>query len=104
MRKSVGKSPTADEQTQQKPCRTSSDIGAELENHIVGRGLMKNRKGLSNIFTQFYQTAAEKEICQKDFTRNLLPFPPPPAAKLGVRTANYTLLATPRHKAVAVTF
>jgi hypothetical protein len=26
--------------TQQKPCRTSSDIGAELENHTVGRGPM----------------------------------------------------------------
>jgi hypothetical protein len=23
---------------QQKPCRTSSDIGAEQENHTVGRG------------------------------------------------------------------
>jgi hypothetical protein len=31
MRKSVGQAPTAGEQTQQKPCRTSSDIGAELE-------------------------------------------------------------------------
>jgi hypothetical protein len=33
MRKSVGQAATAAEQTQQKPCRTSSDIGAELENH-----------------------------------------------------------------------
>jgi hypothetical protein len=33
MRKSVGQAPTAGEQTQQKPCRTSSDIGTELENH-----------------------------------------------------------------------
>jgi hypothetical protein len=40
MRKSVGQALTAGEQTQQKPCRTSSDIGAELENHIVGRGPM----------------------------------------------------------------
>jgi hypothetical protein len=38
MRKSVGQAPTAGEQTQQKPRRTSSDIGAELENHTVGRG------------------------------------------------------------------
>jgi hypothetical protein len=38
MRKSVGQAPTAGKQTQQKPCRTSSDIGAELENHTVGRG------------------------------------------------------------------
>jgi hypothetical protein len=38
MRKSVGQAPTAGEQTQQKPCRTSSDIGAELENHTVGQG------------------------------------------------------------------
>jgi hypothetical protein len=35
--KSVGQAPTAEEQTQQKQCRTSSDIGAELENYIVGR-------------------------------------------------------------------
>ena len=38
MRKSIGQAPTAGEQTQQKPCRTSSDIGAEQENHTVGRG------------------------------------------------------------------
>jgi len=38
MRKSVGQALTPGEQTQQKPCRTSSDIGAEQENHIVGRG------------------------------------------------------------------
>jgi hypothetical protein len=37
---SVGQDPTAGEQTQRKPCRKSSDIGAELENHIVGRGPM----------------------------------------------------------------
>jgi hypothetical protein len=37
MRKSVGKAPTAGEQTQQKPCRTSSDIGTELK-YTVGRG------------------------------------------------------------------
>jgi hypothetical protein len=30
MRKSVGQAPTAGEQTQQKPCRSSSDIGAEI--------------------------------------------------------------------------
>jgi hypothetical protein len=35
MRKSVGQTPNAGEQTQQKPFRTSSDIGAELENHTV---------------------------------------------------------------------
>jgi hypothetical protein len=44
MRKSVGQAPTAGEQTQQKPCRTSSDIGAELENHTLGRGPIKDRK------------------------------------------------------------
>jgi hypothetical protein len=37
---SVGQAPTAGEQTQQKPCRMSSVIGAELENHTVGRGPM----------------------------------------------------------------
>jgi hypothetical protein len=46
MRKSVGHAPTAGKQTEQMPCRTSSDIGAELENHTVGRGPMQNRKGL----------------------------------------------------------
>jgi hypothetical protein len=46
MRKSVGQAPTAGEQTQQKPCRTSSDIRAELENHTVERDLMYDRKGL----------------------------------------------------------
>jgi hypothetical protein len=40
MRKSIGQAPTAGEQTQQKPCRTSSDIEAELENHTVVRGPM----------------------------------------------------------------
>jgi hypothetical protein len=40
MRKSVGQAPTAGEQMQQKPCRASSDIGAEQENHTVGRGPM----------------------------------------------------------------
>jgi hypothetical protein len=39
MRKSVGQAPTAGEHAT-KLCRTSSDIGAELENHTVGRGLM----------------------------------------------------------------
>jgi hypothetical protein len=36
MMKSVGQAPTAGEQTQQKPFRTFTDIGAELENHNVG--------------------------------------------------------------------
>jgi hypothetical protein len=39
MRKSVGQAPTAGEQTQQKPCRTSSDIRAEQENYTVGQVL-----------------------------------------------------------------
>jgi hypothetical protein len=38
MRKSVGWAPTAGEQTQQKLCRMPSNIGAEQENHTVGRG------------------------------------------------------------------
>jgi hypothetical protein len=44
MRKSVGQAPTAGEQTQQKPCRTSSDIGEEQENRTVGRGSTWDRK------------------------------------------------------------
>jgi hypothetical protein len=38
MKKSAGRAPTAEEQTQQKQFRTSFDIGAEQENHTVGRG------------------------------------------------------------------
>jgi hypothetical protein len=38
MRKRVRHAPTAGEQTQQKPRRTSSDIGAEQENLTVGQG------------------------------------------------------------------
>jgi hypothetical protein len=38
MKKIVGQAPTAGKQTQQKPRQTSSDIGAELESHTVGRG------------------------------------------------------------------
>jgi hypothetical protein len=36
-------------QTQQKPCRMSSDIGAEQENHTVGRGSTYDRKGLTGV-------------------------------------------------------
>jgi hypothetical protein len=46
MKKSVGQAPTAGKQTQQKPCRMSSEIGAELKNYTVGRGPMYDRKGL----------------------------------------------------------
>jgi hypothetical protein len=46
MRKSVRQAPTAGEQTQQTPFRTSSDIEAERENHTVRQGLTLNRKGL----------------------------------------------------------
>jgi hypothetical protein len=38
MRKSIGQPLTVGEQTQQKLCRTSSDIGVEQENHTVGQG------------------------------------------------------------------
>jgi hypothetical protein len=40
MTKSVGQVPTAGKQTQQKPCRASSDIGAKQENHAVGQDPM----------------------------------------------------------------
>jgi hypothetical protein len=46
MRKIVGHAPTAGEQTQQKPCRTSSDIGAKRKNRTVGRGSTYDRKEL----------------------------------------------------------
>jgi len=39
MRKSVGQAPTAERaHKRKKKCRTSPDIGAEQENHNVGRG------------------------------------------------------------------
>jgi hypothetical protein len=47
MRKRIGQAPTAGEQKQQKPCRTSSDSGTDLENYTVGRGPMWNRKELT---------------------------------------------------------
>jgi hypothetical protein len=47
MRKSVGRAPTAGEKKRKKPCRMSSNIGAEQENHAVGRGLTESRKGLN---------------------------------------------------------
>jgi hypothetical protein len=40
MRKSIGQVLTVGEQTQQKLCWTSSDIGTELENHTVEQGPM----------------------------------------------------------------
>jgi hypothetical protein len=48
MRKSVGQAPTAERENKhnEKTCRTSSDIGAEQENHNVGRGPTLDRKGL----------------------------------------------------------
>jgi hypothetical protein len=55
MRKIVGKAPTAGEQTKQKPCRTSSDIGSELENHTVGRDPMYDRKGLMKILLRSHE-------------------------------------------------
>jgi hypothetical protein len=42
----TGSDSGAGEQTQQKKCRTSSDIGAEQENHNVGQGPTLDRKGL----------------------------------------------------------
>jgi hypothetical protein len=46
MRKIVGQALSASKQTQQNPCRTSPDIGAEQENYNVGRGSTKDKKGL----------------------------------------------------------
>jgi hypothetical protein len=46
----TGSDSGAGEQTQQKKtCRTSSDIGAEQENHNVGRGPTLDRKGLREL-------------------------------------------------------
>jgi hypothetical protein len=48
-RKSVGQALTAEQENKRnkKTCRTSSDIGAEQENHNVGQGPTLDRKGLS---------------------------------------------------------
>jgi hypothetical protein len=47
-RKTVGQAPTAERENKRnkKTCQTSSDIGAEQENHNVGRGPTLDRKGL----------------------------------------------------------
>jgi hypothetical protein len=60
MRKSIGQAPTAGEQTQQKPCRTSSDIGVEQENHTVGRGSTYDRKGLMDADWYYWSFCIEK--------------------------------------------
>jgi hypothetical protein len=55
IRKSVRQAPTAERENKRnkKMCRTSSDIGAEQENHNVGRGPTLDRKGLSAALTQY---------------------------------------------------
>jgi hypothetical protein len=50
----------AGEQMQQKKCRTSSDIGAEQENHNVGQGRTLDRKGLTQIYIK---TKVNKTSC-----------------------------------------
>jgi hypothetical protein len=61
MRKSVGQAPTAGEQKQQNPCRASSDIGAELENHSEKRSdVGSERVNLTNIQTCFTKTFLRK--------------------------------------------
>jgi hypothetical protein len=45
----TGSNSGAGEQTQQKTCGASSDIGAEQENHNVGRGPTLDRKWLITI-------------------------------------------------------
>jgi hypothetical protein len=72
MRKSVGQAPTAGEQTKQKPCQTSSDIGAELENHNVGLGPMYDRKGLNIHFLMYHKicTDAANEAMHKRHVRD----------------------------------
>ena len=48
MRKSIEQAPTAERahKRNKKTCRTSPDVGAEEENHNVGRGLT-DQKGLN---------------------------------------------------------
>jgi hypothetical protein len=55
MRKSVGQAPTAERANKRnkkkKPCRTSSDIGAEQENHNVRRGPTLDQKGINHMIS-----------------------------------------------------
>jgi hypothetical protein len=55
-RKSVGQAPTAERENKcnKKKCRTSSNIGAEQENHNVGRGPTLDRKGLKLVWFLLY--------------------------------------------------
>jgi hypothetical protein len=54
MRKRVGQAPTAERENKrnEKTCRTSSDIGAEQENHNVRRGPTLDQKGLKTLLSK----------------------------------------------------
>jgi hypothetical protein len=58
----TGSDSGAGEQTQQKKCRTSSDIGAEQEDHNVGRGPTLDRKGLSFKYCVCCWCSAHKSV------------------------------------------
>jgi hypothetical protein len=72
MRKSVGQAPTAGQQTQQKPYRTFSDIGAEQENHSVGRGPTYDRKRVKKGFGNFVRIFGDTQIHFVSNMHNLL--------------------------------
>jgi hypothetical protein len=71
MRKSVGQTPTAERENKRnkKKCRTSSDIGAEQENHNVGRGPTLDRKGLKQ--NNFNDMDMFKEWKKEDYQKKL---------------------------------
>jgi hypothetical protein len=60
MRKSVGHTPTAERENKRnkKIRRTSSDIGAEQENHNVGQGPTLDRKGLTAAYCATVSSSA----------------------------------------------
>jgi hypothetical protein len=51
----TGSDSRAGEQTQQKKCQTSSDIGAEQENHNVGQGPTLDQKGLKSPWSTLFK-------------------------------------------------
>jgi hypothetical protein len=60
----TGSDSGAGEQMQQKKCQTFSDIGAEQENHNVGRGPTLDQKGLKD------NTSYSLVICVGNYMRS----------------------------------
>jgi hypothetical protein len=75
MRKRVGQATTAERENKRnkKKCRMSSDIGAEQENHNVGRGPTLDRKGLKQ--DGYHVTLSHEKVSRYNFRNDLLGTP-----------------------------